>query len=128
MCQCYEYPKDPLAPSSGDFLFGQAYAVSDPMQPYAYPAPLAAVASSLVGWDGNGQWNKEDMDSATPKPVLQPAPDFIFTNPFLSLAPLDVNVGCTDMPFGLDALSFQSDMDAYRMGLREYGITPASNQ
>lgn len=99
--------------------------MSDPMQPYSYP-PLAAVASSLVGWDGNGQGQKEDMDSATPKPTLQPESDFI--NPFVSLALSDGNMGYVTMPFGSDAASAQYDMDAYRMGLKEYGIMPASNQ
>ena len=37
-------------------------------------------------------------------------------------------MGFIDSPFGSDPASVQSDMDAYRMGLREYGITPASIQ
>lgn len=61
----------------------------------------------------------------TPKPTLYNEPEFI--NPFASLALSDVNMGYFDMPFGSDPLSIQSDMDAYRMGLKEYGITPASS-
>ena len=93
------------------------------MQSYDYP-PLAAVASSLVGWDGNGRGQKEGMDSVTPKPNLQPESDFI--DPFISLALSDGNMGY--VPFGSDPAGAQYDMDAYRMGLKEYGITPANNQ
>ena len=93
------------------------------MQSYDYP-PLTAVASSLVGWDGNGRGQKEDMGSTTPKPNFQHESDFI--NPFVSLALSDGNMGF--VPFGSDVSGTQYDMDAYRMGLKEYGITPASDQ
>jgi hypothetical protein len=93
------------------------------MQSYDYP-PLAAVASSLAGWNGSGQGQKEDMGSITPKPSLRHESDFI--NPFLSLALSDGGMGYVNVPFGLDTVSARSDLDAYRMGLREYGITPAS--
>ena len=93
------------------------------MQSYDYP-PLAAVASSLVGWDGNGRGQKEDMGSATPKPLLHHESDFV--NPFVSLALTDGNMGY--VPFGSDFSGAQYDMDAYRMGLKEYGITPAGDQ
>ena len=93
------------------------------MPSYPYP-PLAAVASSLAGWDGNGQSQKEDMASLTPNPSLQYELEFT-NNPFVSLP--DESMTYFDMPFGSDPISVQSDMDAYRMGLREYGITPASN-
>lgn len=106
-------------------FFEQTYITPDPTQPYNYP-PLAAVASSLVGWDGNDQGQKEDMDSMTPRPVLHPEPDFI--NPFVSLGLSDGNMGYVPLPFGSDAMSAQYDMDAYRMGLKEYGIMPASSQ
>jgi len=118
------YPKDPLAPFSDDFsLFGQAYAVPDQTPSYTYP-PLAVVASSLAGWDGNGQGQEGGVGSLTPKPTLQHEPDFI--NPFVSLA-LSDGMGYFNAPFGSDPASAQSDMAAYRMGLEEYGITPASN-
>ena len=93
------------------------------MDPPGYP-PLAAVASSLVGWDGNNWGQKEDMGSTTPKPNLQHEQDII--SPFVSLALSDGNMGY--VPFGLDVASAQYNMDAYQMGLRQYGITPASNQ
>ena len=93
------------------------------MQSYDYP-PLAAVASSLVGWDGNGRGQKEGMDSTAPNPNLQPESTFI--SPFVSLALSDGNMGY--VPFGLDVPGVQYDMDAYRLGLKEYGIVPASNQ
>ena len=63
----------------------------------------------------------------TPKPnFLQPESDFI--SPFVSLALSDGNMGY--VPFGSDAADAQYDMDmnAYRMGLGEYGIAPASNR
>lgn len=64
------------------------------------------------------------MGSMTPKPNLQFESDFI--DPFVSLALSDGNMGY--IPFGSGAADAQYDMDAYRMGLKEYGITPASNQ
>lgn len=91
---------------------------------YTYP-PLAVVASSLAGWDGNGQGQEGDVDSLTPKPTLQRELDFI--DPFVSLA-LSDGMGYVNAPFGSDPASAQSDMHAYRMGLEEYGITPAGNQ
>lgn len=66
------------------------------------------------------------MNSLTPKPILQYESDFV--NPFTSLPLSDGSMGYIGMPFGSDPLSVQSDMDAYRMGLKEYGITPASEQ
>ena len=95
----------------------------DQMQLSDYP-PLAAVASSLVGWDGNSRGQKEDMDSTTPKPNPQHEPEFI--DPFVSLALSDANMGY--MPFGSDVASAQYYMDAYQMGLKQYGIAPARNQ
>jgi len=59
----------------------------------------------------------------TPKPILQRDQDFV--NPFASLALSDGNMGY--IPFGSDVASAQYDMDAYRIGLKEYGITPANN-
>lgn len=125
LTQIYAYPKDPLAPFPDDFsLFGPTYTEPDSASTFNYP-PLAAVASSLAGWDGNGQGQKESVDSLTPKPLLHQEPDFL--NPFLSLSQADGTMDCM-LPFGLDPLSVQSDMDAYRMGLKEYGITPAFTQ
>lgn len=66
------------------------------------------------------------MDLVTPQPILEPESDFI--SPFVSLALSDGNMGYVPMSFGSDAASAQSDMDAYRMGLKEYGIMPADNQ
>lgn len=86
--------------------------------------PLAAVASSLAGWDGSSQGQMGDMDSVTPKPVFHHESDFV-SNPFAPFA--DGSMGYANIPFGLDPLSLQSDMDAYRMGLKEYGIMPANN-
>ncbi|KAF9654053.1 hypothetical protein BDM02DRAFT_3107285 [Thelephora ganbajun] len=129
--QFYGYPKGSLASFSDDLsLFGQpltvpAFAIPNPILSYNFP-PLAAVASSLAGWNGTGQGQKEDMDSPTPKPTLRP--DFVFTNPFASPALSDRNMGYVGMPFGLDFVSAQFDMDVYRMGLKEHDITPASNQ
>ena len=125
--QFYGYPKDPLAPFPDDFsLFGPTYTEPDPMSSFSYP-PLAAVASSLAGWDGNGQGQKESVDWLTPTPALHQELDF-FNDPFMSLTLADGAMDCMSMPLGLDPLSVQSDMDAYRMGLKEYGITPACNQ
>ena len=87
------------------------------MQPYGYP-PLAAVASSLVGWDGNGLEQKEDVGSVAPKPTFQPD---LFASPPL----FDESMAYFGVPFGPDIVATQYDMDAYRMGLTEYGITPA---
>ena len=126
LTQIYGYPKDPLAPFPDDFsLFGSTYTEPDLVPSFNYP-PLAAVASSLAGWDGNGQGQKESIDSLTPKPFLNQEPDFL-NIPFLPLTQAD---GTMDymLPFGLDPLSVQSDMDAYRMGLKEYGITPTFTQ
>lgn len=128
VAQFYGYPKDPLAPFPDDFsLFGPA--LTEPqISSFNYP-PLAAVASSLAGWDGNGQGQEEGVDSLTPKPVFYQEPDLI-NNPFISLPLADDIMDCTSIPFGLDSdpLSVQFDMDAYRMGLKEYGITPAFSQ
>ena len=38
----------------------------------------------------------------------------------------DGTMGFADVPFGLDPVNVQFDMNAYRMGLKEYGIAPAS--
>ena len=62
----------------------------------------------------------------TPKPVFRHELDF--TDTFTSFALSDVNMGYLNVPLGSDPMSIHSDMDAYRMGLMEYGITPASNQ
>jgi hypothetical protein len=126
--QIYGYPKDPLAPFPDDFsLFGSTYSEPDTVPSFIHP-PLAAVASSLAGWDGNGQGQQESVVSLTPKPFLHQESDFL-NNPFPSLTLADSAMDYTGMmPFGLDPLSLQSDMDAYRMGLKEYGITPAWNQ
>lgn len=121
------YPRDPLAPVLDDFsLFGQAYAEPDPLPSFDYP-PLAAVASSLTGWDGSDQWQRENVDSQTPKPVCYQESDLV-NNSFTSLTLADGTMDYMGTPFGLDPSSFQSDMDAYRMGLKEYGISPACNQ
>jgi len=66
------------------------------------------------------------MSSPTPRPFLQHESDYI--DPFLSLALSDGNMGYFGVPFGPDPLCAQYDMDAYRMGLKEYGIPPAGNQ
>lgn len=66
------------------------------------------------------------MDSLTPKPTFHHESEF--TNPFASLALSDGNMGYINMPFGSDPVNAQYDMDAYQMGLKEYGITPANNQ
>jgi hypothetical protein len=107
-------------------LFGPTYTAADPISSFDYP-PLAAIASSLAGWDGNGQGQKEFMDSLTPKPTYNYESDFV-NNSFASLPLSDGSMGYISMPFGSDPMSIQSDMDAYRMGLKEYGITPASEQ
>jgi hypothetical protein len=125
--QLYGYPKDPLAPFPDDFpLFGPTYTEPDAMSSFNYP-PLAAVASSLAGWDGNCQGQRESVESLTPKLAPHQESDFL-NSPFVSLTLTDSTMDCMDMSFGLDPLSVQSDMDAYRMGLKEYGITPAWNQ
>lgn len=125
--QFYEYPKDPLAPFPDNFsLFEQTYTEADPASSFNYP-PLAAVASSLAGWDGNGQGQEDGVNSLTPKPVLYQESDFA-NDPFISLPLADGAMGWMNMPFGSDPLSAQSDMDAYLMGLKEYGIPPACNQ
>ena len=67
------------------------------------------------------------MNSLTPRPFLHHESDFV-NSPFLSLSLSDESMGYLGMPFGSDPLSLQSDLEAYRMGLKEYGITPASNQ
>lgn len=67
------------------------------------------------------------MYSLTPRPFLYHESDFV-NNPFPSLSLSDGNMGYLGMSFGSGPLSLQFDMDAYQMGLREYGITPASNQ
>lgn len=90
---------------------------------YGYP-PLAVIASSLVGWDGNCEEQKEAMDTFTSKPTFRYDSDL--TSPFTSLMLSDGTMGSMDIPFSSDPVGFQSDMDAYRMALREYGITPAS--
>ena len=64
------------------------------------------------------------MDSVT-QPGLQHDSDFI--NPFLSFSLSDGSMGYLGMPFGSDIGGAQYDMDAYRMGLKEYGIPPATN-
>jgi len=63
------------------------------------------------------------MISLTPKPTLLHESDFI--NPFTSLALSDGTMNFVNMSFGSDLVSSQFDMDAYQMGLREYGIAPA---
>lgn len=65
------------------------------------------------------------MDPLTPKPTLHHETDFI--NPFASLALSDGTMNFVNMPFGFDPVSAQFDMDAYRMGLKEFGIMPANN-
>jgi hypothetical protein len=125
--QLYGCPKDLLAPFPDDFsLFGSTYSAPDPTSSFNYP-PLAAIASSLAGWDGNDQGQKEFLDSLTPKPTLNYESNFV-NNPFAPLTLCDGGMGYISLPFGSDPLSVQSDLDAYRMGLKEYGITPASDQ
>jgi hypothetical protein len=89
---------------------------------YSYP-PLAVIASSLVGWDGNCEEQKETMDPFTAKPAFHYGSDP--TGPFASLMISDGTMDSMDIPFASGPASFQSDMDAYRMALREYDITPA---
>ena len=68
----------------------------------------------------------ETMDPFTPKPTLHYESDL--TGPFTSLMLSDGTMGSMDISFASDPVSFQSDMDAYRTALREYGITPAGIQ
>lgn len=125
--QFYRYPKDPLAPFPDNFsLFAPTHIEPDSIPSLDYP-PLAAVASSLAGWDGSGPGERQGRDSLTPKPVLHQESDFV-NNPFMSLPLADDTMDFMGMPFGLDPLSLQSDMDAYLMGLKEYGIAPACNR
>ena len=104
-------------------MFGQIYSAPDQIPPHGYP-PLAAVASSLAGWDGNGQEQKENTDLLTPEPTFYYESDS--TDPFVSLVASDGVMGFTSVPFGSEPVNVQFDMNAYRMGLKEYGITPAS--
>lgn len=65
-----------------------------------------------------------DVDSLTPEPTLHYELDS--TDPFVSLMLSDGAMDFSNVPFGSDPVHFQCDMNAYRMGLKEYGITPAS--
>jgi len=60
----------------------------------------------------------------TPESTFYYKPDP--TDPLVSFLVSDGVMGFTNAPFGPDAVNVQFDMNAYRMGLKEYGITPAS--
>jgi len=64
------------------------------------------------------------MDLLTSEPTFYYEPDS--TDPFVSLMVSDGNIGFTNPPFGSDPANAQFDTNAYRMGLKEYGIMPAS--